>query len=226
MPEDLQKITSSAPKDENVAAVRDRAAAPPGPAAPDRSCRGACRCGRSRARSGCPREAGSPAGVPTRPAAWGGAPTGLHHGRHHRRDRSRIHRTLDPHPDTAVSAISIDPGCRSVDSRLRIHRRARNHRHIRHDLDRHQASRRHRRWRGYGHEPTPPLEQLVGVHIVPPGHDRHRGTRLERRCHQLPLQRFRPAATLATRLLGVRFAVSGHLFCSQLHGAESRRHHL
>jgi hypothetical protein len=44
---------------------------------------------------------------------------------------------------------------------------------------------------------------------VPAGHQRYRGTRLERRRHQLPLQRFRPAATLVTRLLGVRFAVSG-----------------
>ena len=65
-----------------------------------------------------------------------------------------------------------------------------------------------------GHKLTPPLEQPVGVHIVPSGHQRYRGTRLERRRHQLQLQRFRPAATLATRLLGVRYAVDKRLFAA------------
>ena len=69
---------------------------------------------------------------------------------------------------------------------------------------------------GFG-EPPAPFEQLVGVKIVPAGHDRHRRAWLERRRDKLTLQRIRPAPTLGTRFVGVRFAVGGHLSPSVCH---------
>ena len=81
---------------------KGRAAAPPGPAAPGRSCPAACRCGRSPARPGCPTGTGSP------------APARLHHRRHGRGDRRRIDGTLDPDPN-AAGQRDLDrarrPGC-------------------------------------------------------------------------------------------------------------------
>ena len=76
------------------------------------------------------------------------------------------------------SAISIEPakrlGGRWPSARLPCHR-------LRADLDRQQLRRRRPCRPG---EPLPPFEQLVGVHVVPPRHDRDRCARLERLRHQ------------------------------------------
>jgi hypothetical protein len=67
----------------------------------------------------------------------------------------------------------------------------------------------------FGKQLPPPSEQLVAVHIVTPRHDRHRRTGRLRFRHHLALQRFGILSTL--RLLSVRYAASGHLFCLLRH---------
>ena len=58
---------------------------------------------------------------------------------------------------------------------------------------------------------APPFEELVGVELVPPRHDRNRGAGLERRRHELTLKLRRPTTPFTTRLLSVRLSRSGHL---------------
>ena len=127
----------------------------------------------------------------------------------------RINGTLDPHPD-ATAQGDLDPGrrvCCRRDWPCLDHWPCS---HLRHDGDGHQA--RFTAW-GCG-QLVSPLEQLIGVDVMPPGDDRHRCARPQRLGNELTLQRFRPAPTSATRLPGVHFAVSGHLSFPGHHAAQ------
>ncbi len=66
---------------------------------------------------------------------------------------------------------------------------------------------------------TPPFEQLVGVHVVAPRHDRSRRARLHALGHDLTLQRLGPLTTLGPRgaSLGVHQAGGGHFRCYRCH---------
>ena len=67
---------------------------------------------------------------------------------------------------------------------------------FRRDLHRQHGDALFRRRRLLRRHLPPPFEQLVGVHIMPPRHDRNRRARLQRLGHDLTLQRLGPLPTL------------------------------
>src|SRR5213082_3919898 len=72
---------------------------------------------------------------------------------------------------------------------------ARERLRLRHNLDRHHRAALGLHTRFLRQQLPPPFEQLVGVHIMPPRHDRHRRAGLERLRHHLSLELFRPIST-------------------------------
>ena len=88
-----------------------------------------------------------------------------------------------------AKVISIDaaaPRPRRVDGSLAL----------RHDLHRQHGDASLRRRRLLRRHLPPPFEQLVGVHVMAPRHDRNRRARLQRLGHDLTLQRLGPLPTL------------------------------
>ena len=185
-----------------MTAIRVALQRPPGPAAPGHSCPAACRCGRSpaivRQEANDPTEGTAASRLPRDP--------GARRERDHRRRRAFMTAataavtTAGPTAPSILTrtpparAISIRPGAGSSTGPAAGSDITATGTSPAAGVDRASSS--------------PPFEQLVGVDVVPPRHDRDRRTRLERLGHELTLQRFRPPPTLATRLLGVRFTVS------------------
>src|SRR5260370_41862320 len=109
----------------------------------------------------------------------------------------------------AVAELDLDkPGTLNLTPRPAARR-------LRHDLDRHHCTAIDYLGGLFRHQLPPPFEQLVGVHIVASGHDRHRRARLQRLRHTLTLQRLRPDPPPTS--VSVHYAVSGHSVCCLCH---------
>ncbi len=161
----------------------DRARALAAPAAPSRSCRAACWCAQLTARRA------HSMGMRSSPVEC----------IENQPQRCGFNAAANPHA-SAMRQLDLD----RIGGRCR---RCRNRPISRHH-DWHELRRR---------GPCRPAavelaqsENQIGVHIVLPGHDRHRCAKCERRQHDLPLERLRPHAPFDP-LDRVHYRASGHL---------------
>ena len=193
MPEDLDQVTTGTEirTDRRRAG---RAGALPAPAVLARSCHGAYRYARPRARR-------------ARRTASGSSP----------------YQTIENTAEQAAVEVRADPhevGAGNLDGDSVANIRDRRRRSISTGFNTNchrdhsgPGSWRRRRSNCFGRRPkTPtPAENLVRVDIVLPRHDRYRRARRKRRCHDLALQRLRPPSVGSPPAICVHDYVCGHI---------------
>ena len=169
-----------------IGTTTDRGRASPAPAARARSCRAACRCAQPRAR-------------PKHPTGQGSS---LPQNVKHALQRAPVEARTD-----TDAAIAADLDLDRLGSRWRWLLIG-----LRRDRHRHQRRRRRRRERLVDLPmPPAPCKNLVGVDVVLTRHHRHRCTRQTRRCHDLALQRLRPAFVPTPLTTCVHIRHCGHM---------------